>query len=88
MRGNTFSAIYVINIVIHSFFSVLISIGLSALIGWLLVSNKIFGNVIYIPLILVGTIVGLFSMFRTIIISMKALERIENDRKNSNEKLK
>ena len=88
MRGNTFSAIYVINIVIHSFFSVLISIGLSALIGWLLVSNEIFGNVIYIPLILVGTIVGLFSMFRTIIISMKSLERIENDRKNSNEKLK
>lgn len=80
MHGRAFSAIYVINIVIESFFSMLVSIGLSVLAGWLLVNKAAFPEWVYVPLILFGVALGFISMYRMISASMRALERIENSR--------
>ena len=82
MRGGAFSAIYVINIVLESIFTMLVSVGLFVLTGWLLVSRAGVAEWIYVPLILIGLAVGFVSMYRLISASMRALERIERDRPN------
>ena len=85
MRGGAFSAIYIINIVVESIFTMLVSVGLFVLTGWLLVSRAGLAEWIYVPLILIGIAVGFVSMYRLISASMRALERIEKDRTNGSE---
>ena len=84
MKGRTFSTIYVINIVFESIFTMLFFIGVSILSGWLLVNYADFDRWVFVPLILLGTALGFTSMYRLIVASMKALERIENDRSGNN----
>ena len=86
MRGQTFSAIYVVNIVFESIFSMLFPIGLSVFGGWLLVNRMGADSWVYVPLILFGTALGFLSMYRLISASMKALDRIEKDRSERSDK--
>lgn len=76
-----YSTFYVINIAFQSIFTLLWQIGAAMLVGWLFVSYLSAPPWIYVPLIVVGVISGLVSMVRFIISSMKALERIEEQRK-------
>ena len=80
MNGRTFSTIYVINIVIESIFTMLFSVGISVLAGWLLVNRLGTREWVFVPLILMGIAIGFLSMFKLIGASMRALERIERDR--------
>ena len=85
MKGRTFSAIYVINIVFESIFTMLFFIGASVLSGRLLVNRAGLPEWVYVPLILLGTAIGFISMYRLICVSMKALDRIERDRGGEND---
>lgn len=76
-----YSAFYVMNIVFQSIFTLLWHIGLGLLVGWIFVRFVSVGEWIYAPLILAGVFTGLFSMVRFILAAMKALERIENDKR-------
>lgn len=77
----TYSAIYVINIVFQSIFTLLWNIGLALLIGWGSVEWLSAPDWIYVPLIILGVIFGFVSMVRFILTAMKSLDRIESDRR-------
>lgn len=76
-----YSAFYVLNIVFQSIFTLLWHIGLGLLVGWIFVRFVGTKEWIYAPLILAGVFTGLFSMVRFILAAMRALERIEDDKR-------
>lgn len=76
-----YSSFYVINIVFQSIFTLLWHIGLGLLVGWIFVRFVGADTWIYVPLIIAGVFTGLFSMVRFILAAMRALERIENDKR-------
>ena len=80
MKGQAISFIYVMNIIAQSIFSLLFNVAVYFGIGYLL--NSVFGvdAWVYIPLILVGFILGIISMIRFIISAMAGVERLENER--------
>jgi F0F1-type ATP synthase assembly protein I len=80
MKGQAISFIYVMNIIAQSIFSLLFNVAVYFGIGYLL--NSVFGvdTWVYIPLILVGFILGIVSMIRFIISAMAGVERLENER--------
>ena len=87
-RGNAMNRLmnvmYVLNIVVQSFFNLLLPIGAMILLSWLLTEKMNVGQWIYIVLILLGVITGFVSMIRFILVSMAGLERLEkeqNDKK-------
>lgn len=80
MNGK-YSSFYVINIVFQSIFTLLWHIGAGLLVGWIFVRFVGAESWIYVPLILAGVFTGLFSMVRFILAAMKALERIEEDKR-------
>lgn len=78
------NVMYVLNIVVQSFFNLLLPIGAMILLSWLLTEKMNVGQWIYIVLILLGVITGFVSMIRFILVSMAGLERLEkeqNDKK-------
>ena len=79
MYRQTFNALFVINIVMQSIFTLLFDIGLFVLIGWLLTAKANVGEWVFVPLILVGVGVGVFSMFKLILVSMRNLEALEKN---------
>ena len=80
MNGK-YSSFYVINIVFQSIFTLLWHIGAGLLVGWIFVRFVGAESWIYVPLILAGVFTGLFSMVRFILAAMRALERIEEDKR-------
>ena len=80
MKGQAISFIYVMNVIMQSIFSLLFNVAVYFGIGYLLTS--VFGadTWVYIPLILVGFIIGIISMIRFIISAMAGIERLENER--------
>ena len=87
MNGK-YSSFYVINIVFQSIFTLLWHIGAGLLVGWIFVRFVGAESWIYVPLILAGVFTGLFSMVRFILAAMKALERIEEDKRKKLEEKK
>ncbi len=75
--GKFVSAVYIINIVIQSFFSLACPMGLGFLIAWLLVSRLEAPTFLYPIFIVLGALVGLYSMVRFILDAMTAVERLE-----------
>lgn len=73
---------YVLNIVVQSFFNLLLPIGIMVLFSWLLTEKMNVGQWIYVVLILLGVIVGFISMIRFILTAMAGLERLEKEQKN------
>lgn len=71
------NATYVINIIFQAFLTLLMPAGLCFLISWLLVSYAGAPKWLYAPLLIVGVLVGLFSMIKFVISAMSALERLE-----------
>lgn len=76
------NVMYVLNIVVQSFFNLLLPIGLMVLFSWLLTEKMNVGQWIYVVLILLGVIVGFISMIRFILTAMAGLERLEKEQKN------
>ena len=76
-----YSSFYVINIVFQSIFTLLWHIGAGLLVGWIFIRFFSAETWVYVPLIIAGVFTGLFSMVRFILAAMKALERIEEDRR-------
>ena len=81
MYKQTFNALYVVNIVMQSIFSLLFDTGIAVLVGWLLTTKVGLDKWIYIPLVLLGLGVGIYSMIKLILISMRNLEVLEKNQR-------
>lgn len=79
--GKLYSAIYVINIVFQSLFTLGMHIGVSILLSWVLVEKVGAPSWLYALIILIGVFSGLLSMIRFILSTMKALDSLEKSRK-------
>lgn len=77
---NFFGALYVINVVAQSLFSLALPIALAILGSWLLTERCAAPQWIYAPLVTVGALVGLVSMVRFAIAASENLERLERER--------
>lgn len=82
MLKNGYSAIYVINILVSSVLTLLIYVGLFVLGAWLLVSRLNVGEWVYVVAVLLGVGLGIISMLKFILTSMKTLERIDEERED------
>ena len=89
--GNAYKAVYVLNIVFQSIVTLLMYIGASLLLSWLLVEKCGLPPWTYVVLIIIGAVLGFISMLKFILSAMNALsslEKIQNEkrRKNGNSK--
>lgn len=80
------NAMQALNIIIQSFFNLLTPIGLSLLVSWLLVEKAGMAAWIYAVLIILGVIVGFYSMIRFLLSSLAALERLEKQQEQKKKK--
>lgn len=80
MKGQAISFIYVMNVILQSIFSLLFNVAVYFGIGYFLTSVLGVDAWIYIPLILIGFIIGIISMIKFIISAMAGVERLENER--------
>ena len=78
--GKFVSAVYIINVVIQGFFSLACPMGLGFLAAWLLVTRAGCPTFLYPVLIVLGTLIGLYSMVKFITDTMAAVERLEKQR--------
>lgn len=88
MYRQTFNALYVVNIVMQSIFTLLFDTGIAVLIGWLLTAKADVGKWVFVPLILLGLGVGIYSMIKLILISMKNLEKLEKNQEKEQKRRK
>lgn len=79
MKG-AYSAIYIVNVVFQSIFTLLMHIGGGLLISWILVEKLGLPAWLYAVVILLGVLTGFFSMIRFILSTMKALDHIEKSK--------
>lgn len=89
--NKAYSAIFVVNTIIQSIFTLLIYIGAGLLLSWLLVDKCGWPTWIYALTITISAISGLFSMIKFILSAMRALDNLEKSRdakrrKNENTK--
>lgn len=82
MYKQTFSTVYVLNIVFQSIFTLLFDTGAGVLIAYLLNTRCGIGRWIFVPFILSGLAIGVFSMVRLILSAMRSLQRLEDGRSN------
>lgn len=85
MKG-AYSALYIVNIVFQSIFTLLMHIGIGLLLSWLLVDKCGLPTWIYAVVIFIAVISGLFSMIRFILVAMRALDNLEKSRKEKRRK--
>ena len=71
----------IINLVVHSIFTLLFQIALGFGAGWLAVERWGAPSWIYVPLILLGTFSGFYSMITFILSAGRAIERLERERR-------
>ena len=88
MKGRTVSFMYAINIVLQSLFSLLFCTGCFVGVAYLLVDRASVGSWVYIPMIILGLGLGIFSMLKFIIRAMVGLERLERQRERANKSSK
>ncbi len=75
-----FNITYLVNMVIQGFWCLLFPIGVAFGIGWLFVNKLSWPGWVYVPLLVVATVIGLISMCRFLISSAEAMDRIEKER--------
>lgn len=86
MYKQAFNAVFVLNVIFQSIFTLLFDTGLFVLIAYLLNSYAGADRWVYIPFVLFGLGLGIFSMMKLIMSAMKSLERLENEQNDKNEK--
>lgn len=72
-------AMYVLNIVFQSFFTLLTPVALCFFLSWLLVSYASAPKWIYAPLLVLGVLSGFYSMIRFVLTAMAGFERLESE---------
>lgn len=77
--GKFVSGVYIVNVIFQSFFSLVCPMALGALFAWLFVERAGGPAFLYPILIVLGTVIGLFSMVRFILTTMQAVERLERE---------
>jgi len=87
INKNFIGALYVVNIVIQSILCLVSPAALAFFIGWLFVSKAGAPEWLYVPLTVIGVIIGFISMIRFTISASEGLERLEKERER-NEKNK
>ncbi len=85
MNG-AYSAVYVVNIVIQSIFTLLMHIGAGLLLSWVLVDKCGLPSWLYVIIIILTAVLGLFSMMKFILTAMRALDHLEKSRKEKRRK--
>lgn len=76
---------YAINIVSQAIFSLLVPVGLMILAAWLMVDRVGAPKFVYAIAIVLGFLIGLYSMVRFVMTATANLERLENqDNKDNN----
>lgn len=79
--GKFVSSVYVINVIIQSFFSLVFPMLCGFGAGWLLVERVGAPRFLYPILITLGALVGLYSMIKFILETMAAVENLEAQQK-------
>ncbi len=82
--GKFVSAVYIINVVVQSFFSLACPMGLGFLGAWLLVGKAGAPPFLYAVFITLGALIGLYSMVKFILDTMAAVERLEKQHEEKN----
>ena len=77
------NAMYVLNIISQAIFDLALPIGFGVLGSWLLVKYASAPGWIYAPLVVLGALIGFYTMVKFVVSAMAALERLENEQ-NSN----
>jgi hypothetical protein len=80
--GKFVSAMYIISVVIQGFFSLACLMALGALFAWVFVSRAGAPTVLYPIFIVLGALIGFYSMIRFILNTMQAVERLEKERED------
>ena len=73
------NSLYVLNILFQAFFTLLVPVGLGALVAYLLTTLANVGGWIWAVLLILGVFSGLYSMIKYILTAMAALERLEKE---------
>ncbi|MBQ8321530.1 MAG: AtpZ/AtpI family protein [Clostridia bacterium] len=76
-------ALYIMNIVSQAIFTLLLPILVGLGISWLLVTYLSAPSFIYVILIMLGVLSGLYSMVRFVLSAMAAYERLEKEQTES-----
>lgn len=77
------SAMYTMNIIFQCIITLVIPAALMFLLSWLLVSKAGAPSWLYVPLLSIGFISGIFSMIKFAISASEGLERLERSRENN-----
>lgn len=72
-------ALYCLNMLFQSLFSLAAPIALMTLVAWLLCRYTTVGSWVYVPAILVGVAVGLSSMIRFLLTASAAIRNLEKE---------
>lgn len=81
MHKKIFNAVYALNIFFQGFFSLVFPAGLFSATAWLLVSRAGAPVWIYAPFILIGVLLGFYSMIKFILSAFRTLEALEKEQK-------
>ena len=76
MHKKLFNALYVINIIAQAFFTLVFPAGVLGGLSWLAVKYLSAPGWIYVPAIVVGVLLGFYSMVRFVLAAMSGLERL------------
>ena len=85
MHKKLFNALYVINILAQALFTLVFSAAVFGGISWLAVKYLSAPGWIYVPAIVVGVLLGFYSMVKFILSAMSGLERLEAEQKKKEE---
>ena len=77
------NAMYVLNIIAQAIFDLALPIGFGVLGSWLLVRYASAPGWVYAPLVVLGAVIGFYTMIKFVLSAMAALERLEKEQ-NSN----
>ena len=83
MNRKLISAMYALNIVFQSFFSLIMPIGLGFFLAWLSVDRWGAPAWLYALFITLGALSGLYSMVKFIIVATGGLDRLEKEQEQT-----
>jgi hypothetical protein len=76
-----FGVLYTLNIIAQAFFSLVFPAAIFAGVAWLAVEYWSAPGWVYAPAILLGLLLGFYSMIKFVLAAMTSLERLENEQK-------
>ncbi len=80
-----FNALYILNIISQAFFTLLIPMALLGGVAWLLVAKLSCPEWLFVPALVLGVLIGFFSMIKFVLTAMAGLERLEKEQNSMKE---